>query len=425
MKKWLSIAAILVVAGVAAAFWTRSGQESGVSYRTATLEKGNLEAVVSATGALSAVTTVEVGTQVSGLISEILVDFNDKVKKGQVIAQIDTTLLESAVQDAQASYERNLAELHQAQRDFTRFESLHEQGIAADADLNTAQYQLEVAQASLKSAEASLDRAKRNLAYATITAPVDGTVVERAVDVGQTVAASFSSPQLFKIANDLSQMQILASVDESDIGLIKEGQDVRFTVKAYPDEHFKGTVKQVRLQSTTDQNVVSYTVVINVKNLDGRLLPGMTATVEFLVASATDVLKVPNAALRFRPTEAMLAEMRARREQRRAEREAQGGGSPSGAEGRPRWNGQGGGEGGAASGGPPSDVTLLWFLDGDGKVDAAPVRVGISDGQFTQVTSRRIEPGLEVITGISQAAQTTTSNPFQPTQQGPRHGPPF
>ena len=425
MKKWLSIAAILIVAGAAAAFWTRSGTDAGVTYRTVKVEKGDLEAVVSATGALSAVTTVEVGTQVSGLISKIMVDFNDTVKKGEVIAQLDTTLLQSSVQDAEASYERTQAELHQAERDFTRFQSLHEQGIAADADFNNAQYQLEVAKASMKSAEASLDRARRNLSFATIMAPVDGTVVERDVDVGQTVAASFSSPRLFTIANDLSEMQILASVDESDIGQIKEGQTVRFTVKAYPDERFNGTVKQVRLQSTTDQNVVSYTVVVNVKNPDGRLLPGMTATVEFLVASATDVLKVPNAALRFRPTEAMVAEMRARREQQAAVRDAQGDAPPTGTEGRPRVDGQGGHALGAGHGARPSNVTLLWFLDPDGKIDAAPVKTGITDGQATEITGRRIEPGLEVIAGMSQAAQSSTSNPFQPSQSGGRHGPPF
>ncbi len=425
MKKWLSIAAILIAAGAAAAFWTRSGPDAGVTYRTVKVEKGDLEAVVSATGALSAVTTVEVGTQVSGLISKIMVDFNDTVRKGQVIAQLDTTLLQSSVQDAEASYERTQADLHQAERDFTRFQSLHQQGIAADADFNSAQYQLEVAKASMKSAEASLDRARRNLSFATIMAPVDGTVVERDVDVGQTVAASFSSPRLFTIANDLSEMQILASVDESDIGQIKEGQTVRFTVKAYPDERFNGTVKQVRLQSTTDQNVVSYTVVVNVKNPDGRLLPGMTATVEFLVASATDVLKVPNAALRFRPTEAMVAEMRARREQQAAVRDAQGDTPPTGTEGRPRVDGQGGHVPGAGHGERPSNVTMLWFLDPDGKIDAAPVKTGITDGQSTEITGRRIEPGLEVIAGMSQAAQSSTSNPFQPAAGGDRHGPPF
>ncbi len=180
-----------------------------------------------------------------------------------------------------------------AERDFERFKSLHADGIAADADFNKAQYALDVARANVKSAHASLARARRNLGYATITAPVSGTVIERDVDVGQTVAASFSSPRLFRIANDLTEMQILASVDESDIGQIQEGQTARFTVKAYPDETFQGTVRQVRLQSTTEENVVNYTVVIDVDNPDGKLLPGMTATVEFLVAKAEDVLKVP------------------------------------------------------------------------------------------------------------------------------------
>ncbi|MGE5235091.1 MAG: efflux RND transporter periplasmic adaptor subunit [Acidobacteriota bacterium] len=436
MKKWIiAVVSVLVVAAVAFGLLTRkSGQAT--SYRFVAVEKGDLESVVTATGTLSAVTTVQVGTQISGLISKLYVDFNDKVKKGQLVAQLDTTLLDSSVRDAEATLDRNQAQLDQATRDFGRLSELHKEGIAADADFNTAQYNLDIARANLKSAKASLDRARQNLAYATISAPVSGTVVERDVDVGQTVAASLSAPKLFLIANDLSEMQILAPVDESDIGQIKEGQTARFTVKAYPDTKFSGTVKQVRLQSTVDQNVVSYTVVVGVKNADGRLLPGMTATVEFLIASAKDVLKIPNAALRFRPSEAMLAEVRARLQRERAARPAQGqsgqevpsgasnGTSPVNGAGGRAPGGRGNGNGGhTGAGNGARGATLLFYLDKDGKLAATPVRAGITDGQFTEVKGRGLEPGMQVIAGVTQAAQSTSSTPFQASQQGVRHGP--
>src|SRR5690606_22521268 len=191
--------------------------------------------------------------------------------------------------------------------DYERNAQLHERKVVTDAELGSVRYQLQVAEAGMRSAQVAYDRAVRNLGYTEIYAPIDGIVVDRNVDVGQTVAASLSTPQLFLIAQDLSEMQILASVDESDIGVIREGQEVYFTVQAYPDETFAGTVKQVRLQSTTQENVVTYTAVVSVQNPDGRLLPGMTATVEFVTGSAEDALLVPNAALRFRPTQEMLA----------------------------------------------------------------------------------------------------------------------
>jgi len=395
--------------------------------------------VVSATGTLSAVTTVQVGTQVSGLISKLYVDFNDRVEKGQLIAQLDTTLLESNKRDVEASLERAQADLAQAKRDLDRLTALNDEGIAAVADFNKAQYNYDVARASVKSAEASLSRANQNLGYATITAPVSGTVVERAVDVGQTVAASLSAPKLFVIANDLSEMQILAPVDESDIGQIKEGQSVRFTVKAYPDRKFTGTVRQVRLQSTTDQNIVNYTVVIAVKNDDGKLLPGMTATVEFVTASASDVLKVANAALRFRPSEAQMAEARTRMQRELAARmganrdgAAQGaepgGAGPNGA----RHNGEhagggfpGGGMNGGGNGKGSRTPSFLFYLDKDGVLSMMPVRPGITDGQFTEVRGPLLDAGTQVIAGMGQTAvSTTTANPFQQPRQPERRGPP-
>jgi len=436
MKRWIVIVAVAAVVGVAAAYVATREDGNGPSFRFATVERGKIDSVVSATGTLSAVTTVQVGTQVSGLISQLLVDFNDRVEKGQVIARLDTTLLESNLRDAEASLERSQAELAQAARDLERITSLYRQGISSIADYNKAQYTHDVARASVKSGEVSVARARQNLGYATITAPVSGIVIERAVDAGQTVAASMSTPKLFTIANDLSVMQILAPVDESDIGQIAEGQPVRFTVKTYPEETFSGLVKQVRLQSTVDQNIVNYTVVIGVANPDGRLLPGMTATVEFVVASAEDVLKVPNAALRFRPPEAMLAAARERLQKEMAERRAarEGGGAPPSGDGAGTGGGRPdavsgparGGSGNGAGGGWTRNGTqpsMLYYLK-DGQLAMMPVRPGITDGQYTEVRGPFLEDGMQVISGMTQVAQATSTNPFQATQSGGPRRPP-
>ena len=426
MRRWMIVVAVVAVAAATGGWLLTRGNGEAPSYRFATVEKGDIDSVVSATGTLSAVTTVQVGTQVSGLIAELLVDFNDRVSKGQVIARLDTTLLETNLRDVEASVERSRAELKQAERDLERITSLYNQGISAVADYNKAQYTADVARAQVKSAEASLERARQNLAYATITAPVSGIVVERAVDVGQTVAASLSAPKLFTIANDLSEMQILSPVDESDIGQIKEGQPVRFTVKTYPDRTFTGVVRQVRLQSTIDQNIVNYTVVISVKNDDGKLLPGMTATVEFVVASAKDVLKVANAALRFRPSEAQLAEARERLRKQLEERAAARGGATPGGEGAGPMGRPGGGQERPGSGGNGGargqrERSFLYYLDDEGRLSMMPVRPGITDGQFTEVRGPLLEEGRQVVTGMSQAAATQSSNPFQGTQSS---GPP-
>lgn len=427
MRKWIVVVGIIAVAGVGFAFVTMSRDGGTPSYRFVTVQRGSIDAVVSATGTLSAVTTVQVGTQVSGLIDELLVDFNDRVEKGQVIARLDTTLLESNLKDAEAQLERSIAELKQAERDLERISSLYQQGISTVADYNKAQYTHDIARASVKGAEASLERARRNLAYATITAPVSGIVVERAVDVGQTVAASMSTPRLFTIANDLSEMQILAPVDESDIGQIKEGQPVRFTVKTYPDQTFSGTVKQVRLQSTIDQNIVNYTVVISVQNPDGKLLPGMTATVEFIVASAADVLKVANAALRFRPSEKVMAEVRQRMQHEMEARRAASGdtGPPAGpaqlgAAARAGQQRPASGNGAVTT---ENQRSLLYYLDDKGILSAMPVRAGITDGQSTEVRGPFLKEGMQVITGMTQATKTSLSSPFQSSQSGPPRPP--
>jgi HlyD family secretion protein len=398
------------------------GGGNGNEYRFVKIERGDLESSVSSTGALQATTTVQVGTQVSGQIAEIFVDFNDRVEKDQLIARIDPTLLQQEVRAAEAALERNQAELDQARRDFERVDRLFRNQVATDSEHSTAQYQLAVAEASFKTAQVNLEKARRNLKYSEIRAPVDGVVLERNVDVGQTVAASLSAPQLFLIAGDLSKMEILASVDESDIGRIHEGQEARFTVQAHPDEYFSGVVRQVRLQSKVQENVVSYTVVVGVENADGRLLPGMTATVEFIVARETNVLKVANAALRFQPTTAMRAALRERRER---ERDAADGGSArgdsaaaadlAGGEGSRRGSGRNGDDRQGAS-----NRTMLWYLDAGGTVGATPVRTGVSDGQYTVIQGRGIQEGMEVIAAVTTATPSQTTNPFESQRnQGP------
>ncbi len=421
MKKATIIALGMSVIGLAVWAYSRSATEETNSFRFVTVERGDLESVVSTTGTLDAVTTVKVGTQVSGRIAEIHVDFNDRVEKGQVIARIDSTLLEIAVREAQANLERLEAQLRQAERDYKRSSDLFQEQVLAEADFDQTKYALDVARASVKAVRVDLEKAQQDLAYATITAPIAGTIVERGVDVGQTVAASFSAPQLFEIAGDLSRMRILASVDESDIGRIEEGQAVRFTVQAYPEETYTGNVNQVRLASSTEENVVNYTVVVDVGNPGGKLLPGMTATVEFLVESAHDVMKIANAALRFRPTDAMIAAMRERlpaAARRSGERSAEAGTVAQQ-------------EDPSAKGtdvATPEKATLLWYLD-KGELSTLRVRTGLSDGQSTAIEeigngSASLVPGLQVIAATTGSSQTSSSNPFQSQQQGTRSGPP-
>ena len=419
ITKILLVVAIPVLTGAAILWFNRGDAEIVSPYRFVNVDQGDVEFVVSSTGTLDAVTTVEVGTQVSGIISDIYVDFNDRVRRGQVIARIDPTLLESAVADAEANMERNQAQLRQAERELERIKGLYEKQFITEVEYNQALYELDIAQATDKSSRISLDRAQQNLSYATIHAPISGTVVERNVDVGQTVAASFSAPLLFLIADDLSRMEILASVDESDIGLIKQGQQVRFTVQAYEDQ-FEGVVRQVRLQSTSQENVVNYTVVVDVDNGDGRLLPGMTATVDFLIESVSNVYKIPNAALRFRPTPEMMAYFR---EQRKGAQPDSTAGRPAGAS---SWQGRTGGQSFGAPGGAmafgagrPSgaNFTLLWHLDEQGDLAVIRARSGITDGQMTEVEGRGLESGMQIIAGVRLSEDGGSLNPFQNNQQ--------
>jgi HlyD family secretion protein len=428
----LSAAALLLWAFV------RHDGTASTSYRFVALEAGSVESVVTSTGTLQATETVEVGTQVSGQIAELLVDFNDRVRKGQLLARIDATILQQEVRGAEASIARNQAELLQTERQLTRNRDLHGQKVLTDAELEQSEYAYTVAKAAMTSAEVSLERAKRNLAYTEIRAPIDGVVVERSVDVGQTVAASMSAPVLFVIAQDLSEMEILASVDESDIGRISQGQEARFTVQAYGDAKFAGAVEQVRLQSTMQENVVSYAVVVRVDNEDGRLLPGMTATVEFVTARAEDVLRVANTALRLQPTEAMRAELAARRggapgtetaTARSTATATSGAAEGSSADARAGRGSMTGAAGYAAGqptgGGERASRAMLWYIDADGTVNAVRVQTGLTDGQYTEVRGDGLDAGLQVIAGVTSgdAASAAAPNPFQSTQPQ-RGGPP-
>ncbi|HEV7992043.1 MAG TPA: efflux RND transporter periplasmic adaptor subunit [Gemmatimonadaceae bacterium] len=437
-RKRFLIGGIIALAVLAGA-WIMFGRngDGDVVYRFATVERGNIQQTVQATGTLSAVKTVQVGTQVSGKVVEEFADFNDQVKKGQLLARIDPTLQEQAVRDAQAQLARSQAQLIQARAEYNRNAELARQKFISASEFGTIEVNLSVAQAGVRSAEVTLDRARQNLAYTNIYAPIDGVVVERNVDVGQTVAASLSAPQLYLIAQDLKQMQILAAVDESDIGSIKQGQAVQFTVQAFPNRNFVGSVDEVRLQSKLQDNVVSYTVVVKVDNSNMQLLPGMTATVSFITGSATNVLTVPNAALRYRPSAEELqaaglpptfGQDTTRRRGAGATTGAAGGAAAGGAGGGGAGaGGFGGGQGGTGGarrraggvGGPGT----LWTLDAKKKLKPIRVRTGLSDGQRTQVTGDSVAVGMQVIIGSSGGptaapAAGATSNPLAPQRQG-------
>ena len=287
--KWWSliVVIILLTAGI---WWFFATRAEKVEYVTVNISRGDLRQVVTATGEINPVNTVSVGSQVSGTIEDIFVDYNSHVTKGQLLLKIEPSVLEESAK----------SQLNLSKNDYERNKTLYDSGYIARAEMEQSQTNYEQAVQSVKRAQSQYDRAVTNLGYATITSPVEGTVISRKVDKGQTVAASFQTPDLFEIAEDLSKMQIETAVSEADIGVIKEGQNVTFTVDAYPTKKFKGTVRQVRLSPTTTSNVVVYTVVIDVDNSDLELMPGMTAFVTILISEAHDIWKSPNAAFLVR-----------------------------------------------------------------------------------------------------------------------------
>jgi len=377
MKKILIIGVIVVVIAIAGYFIFR-GKGNEPKFRTEKVTKGDLVMTVTSTGTVNPVTTVLVGTQVSGTIKEIYVDFNSPVKKGQLIARIDPALFEAQVNQARANLfsakanlEKAEATLVDAKRTMERNKELLSKNLIAQSDFDTAETNYETAKASVSAVkaqvvqtEAALSLAETNLYYTKIVSPVEGIVVSRNVDVGQTVAASFQTPTLFSIAQDLTKMQIDGNVDESDIGNIKVGQDVEFIVDAYPDITFKGKVWQVRNAPITVQNVVTYDVVIQVANPELKLKPGMTANVSIITAIKKDVLKIPNAALRFSLSEKGVQ--------------------------TPEKKGPG-----------------IWILEKEQPM-RIPVSTGISDGSYTELVSGEVREGQEVIIESLVKANTTT-----------------
>ncbi|MDP1831235.1 MAG: efflux RND transporter periplasmic adaptor subunit [Geothrix sp.] len=477
---WIGLGiGVVVVAG--GAWWALRKPAETIKWRSAKVERGNVAQRISATGTLNALVQVPVGTQVSGTIAALYADYNSLVKKGQVIAQIDSTIWEAQLKDAEASVQRAQATYDNARAEFERTRRLAAEKLVADQDLDTKSTAMKTAMGNLESAKASLVRARVNLSYCTISAPVEGVVVARAVDVGQTVAASFNTPNLFTIARDLARMKVEASIDEADIGQVKVGQRAFFTVDSFPDKQFTGSVSEVRLEPIVSQNVVTYKVVMEVTNEpretgalaealkegEGRpgrakgagpdldaawerakaqlppgatkeafvrrakermsqqpvesasggtaryipagspvyrgtfaLLPGMTANVTIFTQSRQDVLRVPNAALRFNPS-AFVKEDAAKQAAPQA-------GQPGPAQ-----------QGGQRGGGPLARGMVsrredrIWTLE-NGKPKSLTVKAGISDGQFTAVSGEGLSEGQVILVGVedSKKAQTQSASPL-------------
>ena len=392
MKKkviWGAILAVLVAA-VFLAF--RSRGSAGPKYRTAKVDRGDVTQTVTATGALSAVTTVKVGSQVSGIVATLHADFNTQVKKGQLLAELDPTPFKAKVDQSQGVLDKAKVDQRNAEINLRREKALGKEGLAPQADLDQAQANYDGAVAAVEQAEAALKQAKTDLDYTKIVAPIDGTVVDREYDVGQTVAASFQAPMLFQIAQDLTKMQVSADVSESDIGGVKVGQPVRFSVDAFPDRVFRGTVSQIRLFATVNQNVVTYPVIIAVDNPDLDLKPTMTANVSIDVATIPGTLRVPNAALRWRPEGVSASTAPS------AQKEAQ---RPSGEKGSVAAARQLAATSGAGKGARRGQTVYTLSATGLGEPKPVEVRAGITDGRFTQIAGGDLKEGDVVVVGLA------------------------
>jgi HlyD family secretion protein len=446
-KKAIVIVAVVVAAAVVGVLALRAskGKATG-TFQYGEVTRGDIVNTVSSTGTLSAVNTVEVGAQVSGIIDSLYVDFNSTVRAGQVLARLDTTIVAAQVFDARAGMLRSKAQLNQAQAEYDRNKPLFESGYLSATEFISIKTNFDAAVASYQSAEAALKRALRNLEYTTISSPITGTVIQRNVDAGQTIQASFQAPTLFIIATDMKSMQIEVNVDESDIGLIKEDMRVEFTVQAYPDDKFSGKVRQVRLQPSTIQNVVNYTVVADASNESGKLLPGMTATVDFVTEEKKDVLLVPNSAIQFKPDQKMLDKavkvFRERMAARRSDGEGGAREETAAASGTGRQGSQGGAQRGGRSGfsglsrGMPgsgashnaSTPSRVFYKDENGEPAIAFFMPGATDGRNTEIKeSRVLAEGMQVITGVTKVEKATKNGvtPFgMPTPpRGGRGGP--
>lgn len=360
-KKALVIAAVAAIAALAV--WLLSGgkKEEKITFDTAAVAPANIMNSITATGTIEPVTSVTVGTQVSGIVSKLFVDYNSVVKKGQVIAELDKTNLMSQLNTAKTQLATAQSQLNYQTANYKRYKTLFEKGLVAADDFDNAKLSYTQAKEQVVSAKEEVQRAQTNLGYATITSPIDGVVLSKSVEEGQTVAASFSTPELFTIAQDLTNMQVVADVDEADIGDVKEGERVSFTVDAYPDDTFEGEVKQVRQEATTTNNVVTYEVVISAPNADLKLKPGLTANVTIYTAERKGVLSVPSKALRFIPQKETVGKMKI------------------------------------------VDVAnaknKVWTIEGNSIV-AHKVNIGMTDGTNTQIVGG-IAEGTKVITGLN------------------------
>jgi len=426
-------------------------------FETSKATKGSIVNTVTATGTIEAITSVVVGTQVSGIVEKLHVDFNSQVKKGQVLAELDKTALKSSAQQSLATLENANADMEYQASNFERSKALYEKNLIAQSDYDLAKYNYDKSKATLKNSQAQYDKALVQLGYATIYSPIDGVVMNRAVDEGQTVAASFNTPEIFTIAQDLTQMQVEADIDESDIGMIGMGQRVEFDVDAYPDEKFAGTVEQIRLSPVTTSNVVTYTVIINAPNPDKKLLPGMTANIVIYAEELKDVLTIPYKSVKFTPEADYLARLGKEMVSAGDRKDApEGAGRPAGSmsgagagvddgTGAVKGTGIGAGSSGSGSGAgsgaqgmsggqmpegfaPPEGFkapTRVWVKDEKG-IHPVRVELGSNDGDNAGVKSG-LEEGDEVVTKMTAATakekkeHEVASNPFMPTPPGRRN----
>ena len=377
-KVWYAIAAVVVIL-IAWSFLRGGKKEEKVSFETAKVEKSDIHTSITATGTIEPVTSVTVGTQVSGIVSKLYVDYNSVVKKGQVIAELDRTNLISELNTAKANLASSESSMAYEKANYNRYKTLYDKGLVSADEYESALLSYRKAKEDVSTKRESVNKAQTNLGYATITSPIDGVVLSKSVEEGQTVAASFNTPELFSIAQDLTDMRVIADIDEADIGGVQEGQRVSFTVDAFPDDHFEGQVTQVRQQATTESNVVTYEVVISAPNKDLKLKPGLTANVTIFTMEKNDVMSVPSKALRFIPTEALLEK----------------GQSISDCEGDHK----------------------LWTLENN-TFKAHKVEIGTSNGVVTEIVSG-IPEGTEILTdfkisgGMPEQSQQT-GNPFMP-----------
>jgi HlyD family secretion protein len=423
MKKKLFITGIILVILIALVliFKPFGNKTAEYTFETVKVEKGKIANVVTATGTIEAVTSVDIGTQVSGIIDKIYVDFNDNVKQGDLLAVIDKKQLQAQLDQSMATLDQAKAQLNFQEATFNRMKALFEKKLIAQSDYDQAFYNYENARASLKNATSSYERNRVNLNYSEIYSPIDGVVLNRAIEEGQTVAASFNTPTLFTIVNDLTQMEVETSVDEADIGKVQKDQRVEFTVDAYPERIFEGAVSEVRLQPTTTNNVVTYSVILTAPNPEKKLMPGMTASATIYVQEKDSALMLTGKATRFRPDMAYLQEqLNKAGKYMVGDSAARPAGLPQGVPAQmPLGGNMGAGMtdfSGGFSGGLPDGSKMVWIRDDKGGIRPNPIKTGIDNGTQVEVISG-LKEGDEVIVSMSNGSEE--ENADQNNMRGP------